>query len=215
MPTPVPRKPDKLPPVDPYRPLDRAKRRFNEYVRASDAIEILDPEGALEKIPFEEAFPNGRLGGQKGAPTIKITPYGCQIIEFYAANALPHDLIAKRLGISKPALMRRAQEQPEVAEALSAGHAENAFELMECLMGMARRGNVIAAIYLTKVLHKWRDNDPIQQNTQNNVVIQLPGSMSLDDLKQLAANGVSPMQLPSVTQAPQLPPVIDTESEER
>lgn len=208
MPPPVPRKPDKLPPVDPYKPLDRAKRRFLEYVRASDAVEILDPEGALERV-----MPASTQVGGTGAPALKVTPYGCQVIEFYAANALPHELIAKRLGISKSALMRRAQEQPEVADALSAGHAENAFELMECLMGMAKRGNVIAAIYLTKVLHKWRDNDPIQQNTQNNVVIQLPGSMSLDELKQLAAQGVSPMQLPSMTPAPQLPPVIDVEHE--
>lgn len=213
MPREAPKKPDKLPEVDPYKPLARAKRRFDEYVRASDAVELLDPEGALETISNKELYPNGRLGGPNGTPTIKITPYGCQIIEFYAANALPHELIAKRLGISKPALMRRAMEQPEVAEALAVGHAENAFELMECLMGMARRGNVIAAIYLTKVLHKWRDNDPIQQTTQNNVVIQLPGSMTLEELKQLAASGVSPMQLPQTIQAPVDRPVIDVEHE--
>lgn len=197
--------------INPEKPLDRAKKRFKDFVRASDAVEWVDPTGATEEVFPSDNERNPYSGSKgKGRSTVKITAYGCQLVEFYAAQGLPHALIAKRLGMGEMGFRCRMQDQPEVCEALSRGMADNEYELGECLMGMARRGNVIAAIYLTKCMHKWRDNDPVQQLQQNNVVIQLPGSMSLEDLKTLAASGVSPMQLVEATETPRLLPVIDT-----
>lgn len=188
------------PPEFPSAATEKHKKaviKFRDFASITDRVEIVDPAGALEWLPNESSAytstpPNG--GGQ-GRPFVRVTPLGCQIVKFYAENGLSHTMIGTRLGIKRETFHRCMRDQPEVAEALAAGKGEAEYELQECLMGMARRGNVIAAIYLTKARHGWRDNDPPPE-AKSNLQIVINAPLSADDFKRMRESGVTPMQLP-------------------
>ena len=131
--------------------LAKSVSKWKDFARSTDRVEVVNPEGTWEKIPT----PNGQ------SSSFAITPHGCEVIKFYAANGLVQTVIADRLGMSRSVFTHCVSRQPEVAEALAVGTCEMEDELSTCLMGMARRGNVIAAIYLTKARLGWRDNDLI------------------------------------------------------
>jgi hypothetical protein len=145
-----------------------------------------------------------------GGKQMRITAYGCDLIRFYRSRGLPIPNIAQRLGMGSTQLYSRIQRQPEVKQALEEGLAEMEFTLTECLMGMAERGNVVAAIYLTKVLLKWRDNDPPPPAQVNNVVMYLPKPMSLETMRLMQESGITPKQLQEQS-AP--PTTLDTDGE--
>lgn len=169
--------------------LDGAIAQYRDFARSTDRVEVIDPKGTWEAVP-----PTG--GNGQGARGVRITELGCKVIEFYAAHGLTQTVIARRLGMTIRSFGACLSRQEEVREAMTAGSSEMEDELSECLMGMARRGNVIAAIYLTKARLGWRDNDvPVEQKSNLQIVINAP--LSVDDFKKMREAGVSPLMLPT------------------
>lgn len=126
---------------------------------------------------------------------LQITPKGIEACYTMRADGLSIVTIAHRLGIGEHGLRECMRRQPELNEALRSGHAFQQDELVRILVQSARTGFAPAAMFLLKTQHGFRENDP-PQTTASNVVIHLPASMSLDDLKRLAEAGVSPRALP-------------------
>lgn len=170
-------------------------KKFQDFARATDEVETLDPTGAYIKIPTGTFSGGGYNRGHGGRDRYQVTEYGCKLIEFYACNGLSQTTIAGRLGLDKATFSQCIRHQPEVQDALAKGKDDAEYELKDCLMGMARRGNVIAAIFLLKAQHGWRDNDaPPEARPALQVVINAP--LSTEDYKKLRENGVTPMLLP-------------------
>lgn len=171
-------------------------KKFEDFSRATDEVELLDPTGAYIKVP-PQGFSGGNYDrGHGGRDRYQVTEYGCKLVEFYACSGLAQTTIAERLGLSTATFSQCIRHQPEVQAALSRGKSDAEYELKDCLMGMARRGNVIAAIFLLKAQHGWRDNDaPPEARPAVQVVINAP--LTTEQYQQLRDNNVTPLQLPA------------------
>jgi hypothetical protein len=115
--------------------------------------------------------------GQRGGPPIKITEAGLAMIEADASRGLSNTTIASRLGVDRNTLTAIIGRQPEVGEALARGRASLSDELTDILLGQARDGNVVAAIFLAKARCGWTETGP-REAAQVNVQIVLPGPMT-------------------------------------
>jgi hypothetical protein len=85
--------------------------------------------------------------------------------------------------------------QDELRLALEAGRAEEERTLVENLRVMATKGNVVAAIFLLKARHGYREGDVLDQRP--NVIINLPDAVTADTYLR---------HLHTAQQTPALPP---------
>lgn len=101
-----------------------------------------------------------------------ITPAGLRVIQAMAAEGQDQATIAGQLGMHRKTLMDIVKRCPEVEEAVNAGKAALADELTHHLLAAARKGNVVAAIYLTKARLGWVEG--VAPETRPNIIINLP-----------------------------------------
>ena len=104
-----------------------------------------------------------------------VTPKGVEACHVMRADGLSHTTIAYRLGLSRRLFLDCCRRQPELEEALVAGHARKEDYLVRLLMRGALAGFYPAAMFLLKGFHGIRENDAPQNNTSN-VVIHLPSA---------------------------------------
>jgi len=121
--------------------------------------------------------------GDRRLGTVTVKPHGLALIERMASVGQDQRTIAKALGISAKTLLEARGRQPEVADALERGHARLADELTHILLRHARRGNVVAAIFLTKARLGWREGDA--PDTRPNIVINLPDATTPEQYMRL------------------------------
>ena len=67
--------------------------------------------------------------------------------------------IAKALGVSTPTLKRLMADDPDLQAEVEAQRSFEETELRDILMELARKGDTVAAIFLAKARHGWRDRD--------------------------------------------------------
>jgi hypothetical protein len=86
--------------------------------------------------------------------------------------------IARGLNVSHVVFNRWLDSYPELAEAMTEGRESERLELHDVLFRAAKKGNIIAAIFLLKARHGYREGD--QSDTANKVSINftLPGAMT-------------------------------------
>lgn len=116
-----------------------------------------------------------------------VTAKGLELIEQLAANGHPETAISKQLHIDPKTLRAIRRRQPEVQTALDHGRGVLEAELVDILLRHARKGNVVAAIYLSKARCGWRDNGPVPEGaspTTNINILQLPAPLSVDDYRK-------------------------------
>lgn len=159
-----------------------AKLKYENFVRATDYVEVIDPEGAT-------------CQEHEGAPH-HITPRGLEIVRFYADGGLGLATICERIGMTREQFSKAMRRQPEVAEILAQGKANEEFELKECLMNMARRGNVVAAIFMLKARHGWNDREQQGEVVNQKLQIVINAPLSPEDYKKLQENNITPLHLP-------------------
>jgi hypothetical protein len=139
-----------------------------------------------------------RTGRGKTAP-ITVTPAGLAVIEEMAALGNDQRTIAKRLGMDRKTMTDMRRRIPEVDDAFERGLAALGDELTHLLLGQARKGNVVAAIYLTKARLGWREGDA--PDARPNITINLPDSQT----PEAYLRAIRVTELPAVPDAPALP----------
>ena len=114
--------------------------------------------------------------GEHKTAQITVATEGLDVIERMAAEGQDFRSIAKQLGCSGKSLQECRKRQPEVADAFERGHAALADELTHHLLHAARKGNIVAAIFLAKARLGWREGNT--QEARTNIVINLPDSQT-------------------------------------
>jgi hypothetical protein len=127
-----------------------------------------------------------REGKGANAPFV-VTPEGLKVLEAMAAEGCDQRTMAKRLGMRSHSTLRSMAERDDaVAAVIALGHAQLADELTHHLLAAARKGNVIAAIYLTKARLGWRDGGETQA-VKPNVTIVLPDAATPEAYLRMVA----------------------------
>ena len=97
--------------------------------------------------------------------------------------------IAKALSVSTPTLKRLMADDPDLQAEVEAQRSFEETELRDILMELARRGDTVAAIFLAKARHGWRDRDEakLKVEGQGGGVLLVPTSVPLDQWEVAAA----------------------------
>ena len=133
--------------------------------------------------------------------TVTVTPAGLKVIEAMAAGGQDQRSIAKRLGVDQKTLRDIRDRDPAMAEAWDRGHGELASELTHILLQHARKGNIVAAIYLTKARLGWREGTPAEGTAPPSVQvnIQIPAPMTDKEFAMIIEGRARPTQDPQPT----------------
>lgn len=113
----------------------------------------------------------------RDAGGIAVTEGGLAIIRDMARLGHPVAAIAGALGMSRETLNQCRKRQPEVADALDEGLAGLEHELVNSLLKAARSGNVVAAMFLLKCRHGYRETGQTDSAPKVAVQINLPAAM--------------------------------------
>ncbi|ALE17118.1 hypothetical protein AMC99_01830 [Altererythrobacter epoxidivorans] len=108
---------------------------------------------------------------------------GRQAVAKALLDGYPRNQIAKALGTTVKTLKRLIDEDGELLDAVDVRKDAEEAELRELLMGMARKGDTVAAIFLGKSQFGWRDRDDgrVKFDTDGQAgVLVVPGTIPLD-----------------------------------
>jgi transposase-like protein len=95
--------------------------------------------------------------------------------------------IAQQLGVGRKTLDKWRAEFPALDEAYREGVDRERYELHSGLVAKAKAGNIVAAIFLLKARHGYREGDQDDQAGRVSVNIALPGAMTLQQFNAIAA----------------------------
>lgn len=120
--------------------------------------------------------------GTRGAAGVvtAITDAGLEQVERDAKNGLANATIAKRLGLDRHTFVELCRRDDRLNEALERGRGGLADEVTDLLLAKARKGDVVAMIFLAKAKCGWRDQGPetatpaITNNIQIGVLMTTP-----------------------------------------
>lgn len=102
----------------------------------------------------------------------------------------PKAAIARALSISVKTLDRLMLDDPDLLAQVEAQRAFEEAELRDILMELARKGDTVAAIFLAKARHGWRDRDDAKLTVdagKGGGVLVVPGTMPIDQWSAAAA----------------------------
>ncbi|HZF18545.1 MAG TPA: hypothetical protein VE008_02435 [Burkholderiales bacterium] len=97
-----------------------------------------------------------------------------------ALAAIGHSVvgIARGLNTSADTLRRWLDEDPTLAEAFAQGREAERFTLHNVLYRAARKGNIIAAMFLLKARHGYREGDQGGEANRVSITFALPGALT-------------------------------------
>jgi len=115
----------------------------------------------------------------------KDTPPANAAARIYALAASGHSVvgIARGLNCSQDILYRCCEQHPALAEALTRGRESERFALHNVLYRAARRGNIVAAMFLLKARHGYREGDQSDTANKVSVIFTLPAALSPEDFR--------------------------------
>ena len=99
-------------------------------------------------------------------------------------DGYPLAAIAKALRVSTPTLKRLMADDPGLQAEVEAQRSFEETELRDILMELARKGDTVAAIFLAKARHGWRDRDERKLSVEPPKgcgVLLIPSTTSLDE----------------------------------
>ena len=89
--------------------------------------------------------------------------------------------IAYRLRTSPDTLNRWLSERPDLQTALDEGREREHKELFTALYEKAKNGETVAALFLLKCRHGYKEGDQSDQANRVSINFNLPGAMKLED----------------------------------
>lgn len=105
-------------------------------------------------------------------------------------DGYPKAAIARALGVSARTLDRLIRDDSELEAQAEAQRSFEEGELRDILMELARKGDTVAAIFLAKARHGWRDRDDANVKIDKKGaggVLLLPAQVPLDEWEVAAA----------------------------
>ena len=133
----------------------------------ADPLDEAAPRPPLVPIPFD--------GGQPTAEAL-------DAVAAALSAGYPRHQIARALGTTVKTLKRIVDGSESLLDAVEARKDAEESELRDILMGMAKAGDTVAAIFLGKSQYGWRDRDDGKvQVAQGGGVLVVPGMEGLDD----------------------------------
>lgn len=120
------------------------------------------------------------------------------MIQELAARGVSEKSIAAACGVHDNQVFSRIKrEQPEVQEALDRGRAVEHDKLVGVLFDAATKdGNIVAAMFLLKSRHGYKEGEAMQGQGGVTVNITLPGAMSPDEYAKRVIDGTDVIKLP-------------------
>jgi hypothetical protein len=94
--------------------------------------------------------------------------------------------IAQQLGVGRKTLDKWRSEFPALDEAYREGVDRERYELHSGLVAKAKAGNIVAAIFLLKARHNYRENDHADDSGKVSVTIALPGALTWQQFNTMA-----------------------------
>ena len=110
-------------------------------------------------------------------------------------DGYPLAAIARALSVATPTLKRMIADDPELETQVEAQRAFEETELRDILMELARKGDTVAAIFLAKARHGWRDRDDGKLSVEPPKgcgVLLIPSSTPLDEWEAAAYRQQAP-----------------------
>lgn len=105
--------------------------------------------------------------------------------------------IAKALRVSMPTLKRLMADDPGLQAEVEAQRSFEETELRDILMELARKGDTVAAIFLAKARHGWRDRDEGKLSAEPPKgcgVLLVPSPVPLDEWEAAAYRQQTPFR---------------------
>jgi hypothetical protein len=93
--------------------------------------------------------------------------------------------IAQQLGVGRKTFDKWRTEFPELDEAYREGVERERYELHNVLVTKAKAGNIVAAMFLLKARHGYREGDQSDSAGRVSVTIALPGAMTLQQFQSI------------------------------
>jgi hypothetical protein len=115
-------------------------------------------------------------------PHLVIDAAGLDIIRQMIAKGHDRPSVAAALKMSKSTLSECIKRQPEVEAALEQGRSALHSVIFSALLEQGLKGYAPALMFLAKCRLGWRETDTPE--TQTNVLINLPGTQSMEDWQQ-------------------------------
>ncbi len=107
-------------------------------------------------------------------------------VEALAADGFSVLGIAKRLGTSADTFRRWLEETPALQNALDNGRENERYALHNMLYRQAmEKGNTIAAMFLLKARHGYREGDQSETGNKVQINFQMPGALSMEEFRLL------------------------------
>lgn len=122
----------------------------------------------------------GSAGGVIGRPRAEPPADAAERIREAAAQGATMVGVGNAVGVSREILKRWMDEDEELREAFDAGRELERHELHNMLSTSAKKGNIIAAMFLLKARHGYREGDQGEQGNRVNVTFNLPGAMTIE-----------------------------------
>lgn len=121
----------------------------------------------------------------KGFPPKEPPPNAAKRIESLAALGHSAVGIARGLNTSADTLRRWIDEHPELGEAIARGREAEEFALHNVLYRAAMKGNIVAAIYLTKAKFGWREGDQSETANKVSITFTLPAALNPEEFAKV------------------------------
>jgi hypothetical protein len=152
-------------------PKKRARR--DRAAGASDPLDEAAPRAPLRPIPWNKA---------------ELTDEGREAVAHALLDGYPRNQIARAIGTTVKTLKRLIDGDPALLDAIDARKDAEEAELRDILLGLARHGDTVAAIFLGKSQFGWRDRDDVGSKiVQGGGVLVVPGVEDFDTWSALAS----------------------------
>ena len=118
----------------------------------------------------------------QNANRINPPAYFREDIEKLAANGASKQGIAQHFKVSLSVLNRWIEENDDFAEAFLQGRERERHVLHNALYRQAtEQGNIVAAMFLLKARHGYKEGDQKEQANRVSITFNLPGAMKAED----------------------------------
>lgn len=124
-----------------------------------------------------------RLAGFEPHNKARLSPENRERVVQALLDGYPRAAIARALSVSVRTLDRLIKDDADLEAQVEAQRSFEEAELRDILMELARKGDTVAAIFLAKARHGWRDRDDAKKAelSKGGGVLLIPVDVPLDE----------------------------------